>query len=166
MIAPVTELVSETGIGERSVQIIHKERQVTARRGVYDPLQDRKDRQRKLLWFAVSTFALCEHQLAVADVLFPEPDHIRRLCPVNNSLEVARILSNVTQILEDRIVTKAKKCDHLRGSAPIWLALFNDYWLTEADTYRLALSRMALEHPFQKILLVNGDKSVDPLFEQ
>ena len=97
---------------------------------------------------------------------FPNRITSARLCPVNNSLEVARILSNVTQILEDRIVTKAKKCDHLRGSAPIWLALFNDYWLTEADTYRLALSRMALEHPFQKILLVNGDKSVDPLFEQ
>ena len=75
------------------------------------------------------------------------------------------ILSNVTQILEDRITTKAKKCGHLRGIAPIWLALFNDYWLTEADTYRFALSRVTLEHPFQKILLVNGDKSVDPLFE-
>jgi hypothetical protein len=76
------------------------------------------------------------------------------------------ILSNVTQILEDRIATKAKKCDHLRTRAPIWLALLNDYWLTDADTYRYAISRLSLEHPFEKILLVNGDRSVNPLYGQ
>jgi hypothetical protein len=76
------------------------------------------------------------------------------------------VLSNVTKILEDRIMVKAKKCNHLQGRAPMWLALFNDYWLTEADTYRFALSRMSLEHSFQKILLVYGDRSVDFLYEE
>jgi hypothetical protein len=75
------------------------------------------------------------------------------------------VLSNVTQILEDRITTKARKCDRLQEPAPIWLALLNDYWLTDADTYRYALSRLSLEHPFEKILLVNGDRSVSPLYE-
>ena len=75
------------------------------------------------------------------------------------------ILANVTQILEDRITTKARKCAHLNDGGPVWLALLNDYWLTDADTYRHALLRMSLEHPFQKILLVAGDGSVEPLYD-
>jgi hypothetical protein len=76
------------------------------------------------------------------------------------------ILANVKQILEDRILTKAKKCLRLDRSRRIWLALLNDYWLTEADTYRYALMQMSLEHQFQKILLVNGDRSVHLLYEE
>jgi hypothetical protein len=74
------------------------------------------------------------------------------------------ILANVNQILEDRILTKARKCLHL-DCRRIWLALLNDYWLTEADTYRGALMQMSLEHQFEKILLVNGDGSVHLLNE-
>jgi hypothetical protein len=73
------------------------------------------------------------------------------------------ILSNAAHILEDRIATKMRKCAHL-SRGPIWLALFNDYWLTDVDTYRSALSRLTLQHPFQKILLVNGDRSVHSLY--
>jgi hypothetical protein len=76
------------------------------------------------------------------------------------------ILLNATRILEDRIATKTQKCSHLLNRGPIWLALFNDYWLTDADTYRAALSRIKLQHPFQKILLVNGDRSVHTLYEE
>jgi hypothetical protein len=76
------------------------------------------------------------------------------------------ILTNVMQILQGRITTKATKCLHLSGANPIWLALFNDYWLTEADTYRYALTQMSIEHRFQKILLVGGDRSVETLCEK
>ena len=78
----------------------------------------------------------------------------------------SNMLANVTQILEDRILTKARKCLHLDRTRRIWLALLNDYWLTEADTYLYALMQMSLEHQFQKILLVNGDGSVHLLYEE
>jgi len=81
-----------------------------------------------------------------------------------NRSSSANILSNAANILEDRIATKTRKCTHLLSRAPIWLALLNDYWLTDADTYRLALSRLTVQHPFQKILLVNGDGSVHSLY--
>jgi hypothetical protein len=93
-----------------------------------------------------------------------EPNHKKVSAAFMNRSSNPDILTNVKHILENRIVTKAKICGPL--SKPIWLALFNDYWLTEADTYRYALSQMSLEHPFQKILLVNGDKSVHVLFEE
>jgi hypothetical protein len=83
-----------------------------------------------------------------------------------NRSSSANILSNAMDILEDRIATKTRKCAHLLGCGPIWLALLNDYWLTDADTYKLALSRLKLQHPFQKILLVNGDGSVHSLHDE
>ncbi|WP_271611455.1 hypothetical protein [Bradyrhizobium sp. CCBAU 21360] len=76
----------------------------------------------------------------------------------------ANILVNATQILEDRITTKARKCAHLLDRDPVWLALLNDYWLAEPDTYRVALSRLTIQHPFERILLVSGDGSVHLLY--
>ena len=76
------------------------------------------------------------------------------------------ILANVLQILEDRIVTKARKCERLDRNGPVWLALLNDYWLTEPGTYRQALAQMSVEHRFQKILVVDGDGSVHTLYEE
>jgi hypothetical protein len=76
------------------------------------------------------------------------------------------IQSNAAQILEDRIITKARKCSDVASRGPVWLALLNDYWITDAETYRSELSRLTLQHPFQKILLVNGDGLVHPLCEE
>jgi hypothetical protein len=75
----------------------------------------------------------------------------------------ADILKNVTHILEDRIKVKAKKCATLKFSGPIWLALLNDYFLTEADTYRYALKSITVAHPFGKVLLVSDRGAVDVL---
>jgi len=76
------------------------------------------------------------------------------------------ILTNAWKILEDRIKVKGKKCERLRHGLHIWLALLNDYWLSDLHTYRLALSQIDLAHPFAKILLVGGNGSVDALYEQ
>jgi hypothetical protein len=73
------------------------------------------------------------------------------------------ILSNVISILANRIATKANKYLHLQKRGSIWLALLNDYWPADADTYRQALLRLTLDHPFQKILIVGGNGSVEHL---
>lgn len=95
-----------------------------------------------------------------------EPHHKKVSAVFINRSSNPDVLLNVTQILEDRIATKTRKCGHIRSRGPIWLALLNDYWLTDADTYRYALSRLSLQHPFQRILLVKGDRSVDTLYEE
>lgn len=81
-----------------------------------------------------------------------------------NRSSSANILMNAMHILEDCILTKARKCARLLDRAPIWLALLNDYWLAEPDAYRLVLSRLPLQHPFKRILLVSGDGSVHLLY--
>lgn len=73
------------------------------------------------------------------------------------------ILSNTQYILEDRICVKGEKCVHITG--PVWLALLNDYFLTNLHTYKYALSFLALAHPFEKILLVGSDGTVEVLYE-
>jgi hypothetical protein len=76
---------------------------------------------------------------------------------------VADVRANTRHILEERIKVKAAKCKHLVARGPLWLALLNDYWLTDADTYRYALPLLSLKHPFQKILIVSGSGVVDEI---
>lgn len=74
------------------------------------------------------------------------------------------ILANVQYILSERINDKVKKCSKV-VHRPLWLALFNDYWLAEPDTYELAMKKLSIKHPFDKICLVLGNKEVHNLYE-
>ena len=74
------------------------------------------------------------------------------------------ILENVLYILSERINDKVKKCREI-VHRPLWLALFNDYWLAEPDTYELAMKQLSIAHPFDKICLVLGSKEVHTLYE-
>ncbi len=83
---------------------------------------------------------------------------------VQNKNSSADILANATAILADRICVKGRKCKSLGSSGPLWLVLFNDYWLADVDTYKQALSKLSIEHVFERILIVSGDKSVATLY--
>jgi hypothetical protein len=74
------------------------------------------------------------------------------------------ILENVIYILGERIKDKITKCQNI-AHKPLWLALFNDYWLAEPDTYKLAMSQLSISHIFDKICLVLGNKEVHTLYE-
>lgn len=94
--------------------------------------------------------------------LIPEgrPSGKKVVGAVQNEKSSADILANATAILADRIYVKTQKCRSLRSVDPLWLVLFNDYWLADIDTYRQAMSELSIEHPFEKILIISGDKSV------
>ncbi|MHC4117159.1 MAG: hypothetical protein ACYSWO_06595 [Planctomycetota bacterium] len=74
------------------------------------------------------------------------------------------ILANVLYILRERIIDKAMKCRNIVHK-PLWLALFNDYWLAEPDTYQLAMKKLPIKHPFDKVHLILGNKEVHTLHE-
>jgi hypothetical protein len=85
---------------------------------------------------------------------------------ITNRFSNPDILANVIYILEDRIRTKGQKCGRLSFGGPIWLALINDYFLTDADTYRHAMKSISVDHPFEKILLVSDNGVVDVLVDE
>jgi len=85
---------------------------------------------------------------------------------VQNEKSSADILANATAILADRIHIKTQKCESLQSCDSLWLVLFNDYWLADIDTYRQAVSKLSIDHPFEKILIVSGSKSVEILDEK
>jgi hypothetical protein len=64
---------------------------------------------------------------------------------------------NARLVLEERIRTKNEICALL--PQPVWLAVLNDYWLADADTYALAGRHIRLDHCFERIFLVS-DKGV------
>lgn len=80
---------------------------------------------------------------------------------VANNNSSADILANARLVLEDRIRTKSKICTPL--TKPVWLALLNDYWLADADTYALAARQIAIEHCFERIFLVLENATVTEL---
>jgi hypothetical protein len=84
---------------------------------------------------------------------------------ISNRHSNADLLCNARQILEDRIVVKAKTCARIADKNPMWLALYNDYFLTTGHEYRYALSLFSPKHPFEKIVLVNHDGTVELVFE-
>ena len=68
--------------------------------------------------------------------------------------------SNARRILEDRIETKSKKCGALAFRGHLWLALFDDYFLADDETYRQAVAGIEYPNVFDKIILISGSGSV------
>jgi hypothetical protein len=60
------------------------------------------------------------------------------------------LLTNALYMISERIRTKAEKCAPFVGKHKLWLVLRNDYFLTGAHEYKLALSYMTFAHPFRR----------------
>jgi len=80
---------------------------------------------------------------------------------VVNRNSSADIGLNARLVLEDRIRTKAEICAAL--PKPIWLAVLNDYWLADANTYAVASRQLNLSHCFERVFLVSDQGTVDEL---
>ncbi|HHJ38096.1 MAG TPA: hypothetical protein ENJ86_01355 [Methylothermaceae bacterium] len=85
---------------------------------------------------------------------------------VTNQKSHVDILANAKHILADRIAVKTEKCRSLDFNGPVWLALYNDYRLADANTYMQALDQLSLKHKFERILLVEGNRTVRTLYEK
>lgn len=83
------------------------------------------------------------------------PDDRKVHTAVINRKSYPHITSNARMILEERIATKTKKCSSLAFEGPVWLALFNDYFLADDETYKQALGQMSMSHVFAKIFLIS-----------
>ena len=94
-----------------------------------------------------------------------EPDSAKVHAAITNRKSSPDILLNARYILEERITVKSVKCRSLQGKSPLWLALLNDYFIADDDTYKQAFRLLYVIHPFAKILLVSGGRSVVPLYE-
>jgi hypothetical protein len=80
-----------------------------------------------------------------------------------NDNSIPHILSNAEAILADRIQDKVEKCKNIPHKGKKWLALLNDYYLADNDTYSQAIKNISVEHNFEKIYLILGDGSVNKL---
>lgn len=74
------------------------------------------------------------------------------------------ILANILYMLSERINNKVIKCTNI-VHRPLWLALFNDYWLAELNMFQLSMQKLSITHPFDKIFLILDNKEVHILYE-
>jgi hypothetical protein len=82
---------------------------------------------------------------------------------VPSSLPRYDLLTTAWCILEERIAAKAETCRALKFDHPIWLALRNGYPPADVEMYRQAMNLFSVNHPFEKILLISRDGTVDEL---
>ena len=80
---------------------------------------------------------------------------------VFNTNSSADIGLNARLMLEDRIRKKSEICSQL--PKPVWLAMLNDYWLADADTYAAAGKQLKLSHCFERIFLVSDKGTVNEI---
>jgi hypothetical protein len=97
---------------------------------------------------------------------YVDPDRRKVQAAVMNQKSDAHITSNARLILEERIATKTRKCRSLALNGPVWLALFNDYFLASDQTYRQAIAQIQHPHVFDKIFLISGSGSVATLYDK
>jgi len=105
-----------------------------------------------------------QNKVKIELILGDRPSGKKVVGIVPNQNSSPDILANVLYILSERINDKVTKCRDI-VHRPLWLALFNDYWLAEPDTYELAMKKLSVAHPFAKICLVLGSKEVHTLYE-
>lgn len=81
-----------------------------------------------------------------------------------NKNSSAHILSNAQVTLADRIQEKVIKCKKIKHGGSLWLALFNDYWLADHETYSQALNNMDIAHDFQRIYVIMEPCAVHQIY--
>jgi len=105
-----------------------------------------------------------QNKVKIQLILGDRPSGKKVVGIVPNQNSNSDILANVLYILSERINDKVTKCRDI-VHRPLWLALFNDYWLAEPETYELAMKKLSVTHSFDKICLVLGCKEVHTLYE-
>ncbi|MBC8391234.1 MAG: hypothetical protein H8E17_01525 [Deltaproteobacteria bacterium] len=105
-----------------------------------------------------------QNKVKIQLILGDRPSGKKVVGIVPNQNSNSDILANVLYILSERINDKVTKCRDI-VHRPLWLALFNDYWLAEPETYELAMKKLSVTHSFNKICLVLGCKEVHTLYE-
>jgi len=90
----------------------------------------------------------------------PGKRHKKVAAAITNRYSSANILENAHQILKDRIETKNNKISITKNTNEYWLALFNDYWIADMETYKNAYQSMKGSHRFSRIYIVNGGAEV------
>jgi hypothetical protein len=75
---------------------------------------------------------------------------------VANRYSDANLLNNTMYLLNDRITSKLKKCKAKSYKGEYWLALYNDYWVADIGSYKLAYSKLNIQHDFNKILIIDS----------
>ncbi|MBU0665061.1 MAG: hypothetical protein KJ990_11030 [Proteobacteria bacterium] len=99
-------------------------------------------------------------------VAIPNRNHSEKkiVGAVVNTNSSAHILSNAQVTLADRIQDKVEKCKEIKQEGVIWLALFNDYWLADHETYEMAINSLRISHYFERIYVVMDTGAVHQIY--
>lgn len=103
----------------------------------------------------------------VSVLVLPHRDRQKRIAGlVFNKNASPLIQVNAQVILADRISDKVKKCAKIKFDGPLWLALLNDYFLSDKNTYIQAIQSIETAHNFDRIYLIMDTCDVELLYSK
>lgn len=79
----------------------------------------------------------------------------------NNSRPELQLNADI--ILANRIMDKVRKCEKILQQGETWLALLNEFWLADFDSYSNSLKNVPLKHDFKRIYIVSDAGIVNRL---
>jgi len=140
---------------------------------VSDPRKYKKELQsylRALLDQAIKEGDRFEHHINGVKVrifVVPHREQQKRIRGlVINTTASAHIQLNAQVILAGRIEDKVEKCAKMSFDGPLWLALFNDYFLADKNTYIQAIQSIKVAHNFDRIYLIMDTGDVELLYKK
>lgn len=83
-----------------------------------------------------------------------------------NSRSSADIGANVDYLLLNRIRDKENKRKELPNVEGYWLALINEYWIANEQSYQVSYDSLGIEHGFDKVLLINYRKQSHEIYSK
>ena len=107
---------------------------------------------------------VCGNLIQIKIINGDRPSGKKIVAALPNRNSSADIGLNVSFLLQDRITTKNRKREVDDNNDEYWLALMNDYWIADARSYQNAFDALKIEHEFDKILLVEGNRNVHQLY--
>ena len=83
-----------------------------------------------------------------------------------NTRSSTDIGANVSYLLSDRINDKEHKRKEIDGVAEYWLALINEYWIADEQSYNISYKSLEIKHGFDRILLLNDCKDIHEIYKK
>jgi len=97
----------------------------------------------------------------------PRSDPYKKILGIiDNRDSVTYIGVNAQIIFGNRILAKQATMAKNSWSGPKWLVLLNQYWLADEDAYRQDANKLAIEHDFERVFLVEDTGRVACLIDR
>jgi hypothetical protein len=107
---------------------------------------------------------ICSNSVSISIYAGEQESGKKVIAALPNSRSSADIGANVNYLLLNSIQDKESKRKELPGVDEYWLALINEYWIADEQSYQMSYGALGIEHGFDKVILINDRKQSHEIY--